>query len=196
MRVGNLAALVLLCLPLRIPPAHAAGTASPNEYVGLELAPGWLNIAPSARIREGADSFRRYSPGIAGTLRVARMGWGRWYWTPLQLGAGVGEKSAVVGHISTEMGLRQSFGEDRFLEIGTAVGAGLVWVLFDTWCDGHCYEGGMPVVALPVVRLGLVGRRASAALFARAFLPLVPGDADAYGMAFLFGLDLGFLRPL
>ena len=70
-----------------------------------------------------------------------------------------------------------------------------MWVLFDTWCDGHCNEDGMPFVASPVVRLGLAGRRASAALFARALLPLLDGPAEAYGMAFLFGFDLGFGRP-
>ena len=91
------------------------------------------------------------------------------------------------------MGLRQSLGKDRFIEIGTAVGGGFVWVLYDTWCDGHCNEGGMPFVASPVVRLGLAGRRASAAFFARAILPN-HAVGLSYGMAFLFGLDVGFGR--
>jgi hypothetical protein len=206
MRHGKTAAVLVLSVlacALAAPLAQAAEAPSANEYVGLELAPGWLNVAPSALGREVGNEgnssypryfFHRYSTGIAGTLRVMRMAWGRWYWTPLQFGAGVETKSAFLGHISTEVGLRQSLGEDRFIEIGTAVGGGWVWVLYDTWCDGHCYEGGMPFVASPVVRLGLAGRRASAALFARALLPLGHLAGDAWGMAFLFGLDVGFGR--
>jgi hypothetical protein len=53
----------------------------------------------------------------------------------------------------------------------------------------------MPVVVSPVVRLGLIGRRATVALFTRALFPVALFKAaDAYGMAFLFGLDVGLGR--
>lgn len=194
MRRGIVAAAivqsVLACGSL----AHASEAASPSEYVGVELAPGWLNVAPSADIRQ-AGTFDRYSLGIAGTLRLVRLGWGRWYWTPLQIGAGRGTNSAILGHLSTEVGLRELLGKDRFIEVGAAAGGGFLFVLFDTWCDGHCREGGMPVVVSPVVRLGLIGRRATVALFTRALFPVALFKAaDAYGMAFLFGLDVGLGR--
>lgn len=206
MRRTSLAAVlfVLTCAPI----VHAAGTPSPNDYLGLELAPGWLNVVPSAPVEPDPSasydhartrSFAHYSWGFAATLRLSRVGGDNWYWTPLQFGLGVGSEAdggsptagAGMIHISSEAGLRQSLRAGLFVEVGGAFGVGLFSVSFGKWCEGSCSAGGGPVIASPVVRVGVA--KWGTALVARAFFsPAVATFriTEADGAAFLFGIDV------
>lgn len=191
-----LAALLAIADPL---PAASPAT-PPSEWVGIEASPGWITL--SAEPNFGGPRPPPLTLGGALTVRVSRLQFAHFYWTPLQVGFGLAAKSGtnVLAHASTEVGGRAWSQSTSYLEIGVAAGAGALAVTYARGCDGACLVGGGPVVLAPVVRLGLdEGGRWPIGFFARLFLPSPDGEPfvthnNGYALALLFGVDIGVAR--
>jgi hypothetical protein len=166
------------------------------EYAGVELAPGWLNLAPDAETQPG--TFKRFPLGGMATLRVARMGWGSLYWVPIQVGVGVSSKQyTFMAHLSSELGAHQQISTWAFVDVGCALGAGFLVIPYRDYCgDSFCQAGGGPIIASPVARLGLAGQHVSGGVFIRAMVPMVNTfqAIDTFGAAVVVGVDIGFPR--
>jgi hypothetical protein len=163
-----------------------------KEWIGLEITPAWLQLSAEQRFRPKSPA--PLAVGIGGTLRLLRQAYKNVYWTPLQVGLGVGTPQlSIFLHASTEVGaLLPVF--NRRLELGGAMGMGAVIVTYNTGCDGDCITGGNPLVFSPVVRFIMNdSRRLAAALFTRAVIPPA-GANNGFAMMILFGVDLGIAR--
>lgn len=200
----------LLALALVAITAAAPASAQPaeppppvqREWLGLELSPAWLNAnaAPDFGDDDG-KAPKHGSLGFAGTLRLLRFWRDDYYVTPFQFGGGGGVAGAetILVHLSAEGGFRLPAAHPR-VELGLAIGLGVVIIPYSTHCDGTCWVGGSPLVLSPVARLVLANsQRWFAALFARAVVPPVrPSDPSSqnhgFGMSVLGGLDLALKR--
>jgi hypothetical protein len=180
--------------------AQEPAEAPPDEWLGLEGAPGWLNFFHETGARPGTwnPDPSRFTFGLSGTLRLLRRQFGHGYWTPLQLGYGQGGASSGMAHVTTEFGLAFRAGKRR-VEVGAAIGAGIVAVKYGTQCDGACVGGGEPIVVSPVVRVALrpdgpfpVGA------FVRAMIPTatpsnLEGNFVAFDAPVLLGIDVAYV---
>jgi hypothetical protein len=186
-------------------PAPAPPAARPRgEWLALEASPLWLHLysRPSFPEQSLSSSVEtsRVALGGGGTLRFFRVGLPGLYWTPLQLGLGVG--APVVSfflHASTELGGRLP-GLGERLELGGALGAGVVVVTYAVDCDGDCFVGGMPVVFSPVLRFTLnESPRFPVSVITRAIVPLARPHSPSshfhgWGTIVMFGLELAVTR--
>jgi hypothetical protein len=192
-------ALVIALFVLAAGQAQAQTPPVRGEWVGIEVTPTWLQLHTRPDFKP-EQSAPRLAVGGAGTLRLPGLLFGDIYWTPLQLGLGVGvPELSVFVHASTEVGWKLPVLDQKF-EVGGALGAGLIVVSYAGGCDGDCYAGGGPVVFSPVLRyLVYDGPRVPVRLFSRAMIPLGRPEEPsshfhAYGMVVLFGLDVGINR--
>ena len=201
--------VVLLGSLALVPAAAAAPAAEPappprSEWLGLEASPLWLQIyrTPDFQPNHGLDrsDASRIAAGLALTIRLLRLRFADFYWTPLQAGAGIGGPDLhLLAHVSTEIGRRLPWFSRR-LELGAAAGRGGVSIPYGEGCDGSCYVGGGPVVVSPVLRWSLrQGERITWALLARAVIPLGrqtdrSNPFRGLGSSLLLGLELGVNR--
>jgi hypothetical protein len=184
--------------PLAAAPAEPP-TSARSEWLGLEITPVWAQLNEEPNFRSGSPAA--VAVGAGGTLRLFRYRPGPIYWTPIQLGLGVGAPElSVFLHASTEVGGRLPL-LDRRLEFGVALGAGAVILTYSGGCDGDCYVGGNPVIASPVLRYFVYdGRRLPLSLFSRAVIPVGgwseggSSHTHGFGMVVMFGLDVGLNR--
>jgi hypothetical protein len=192
-----------LLLSLLLVHAAPAATNPRAEWIGVELSPAWLNLSARPSAEESPPSM--LSAGLAGTVRLFRLrfpGTDTGYWTPLQAGVGVAGAGAAgfLAHLSTEAGFRVGLAGDRSLEVGLALGAGVLGIEFSNGCDGSCWVGGLPVVMSPVARLAILdGDWLSTSVVVRALVPVVrPTDETrhwrAWAMAWLLGLEAALNR--
>jgi hypothetical protein len=182
------AALVVSAGGAQADEAPANGPASgamTQEIVGLELTPVSLSLteAPS-RAQDGGPSRVQAGPG--GTIRLLRHRWTYAYIIPIAAGVYVsvgnsGGNDTILARVDTEAGVIVP-GTDRRLELGLAVGAGLLGIGYAPDCDGTCRIGGAGAMVAPVIRYLFLDRPpVTVGASVRALIPLTVPDGDRLG---------------
>jgi hypothetical protein len=161
------------------------------DYVGVEASPGWFNLA--SQPVAGHIPILSWAP--VATIRFARLEAKHFYWTPLQVGLGIGPSDAYLAHVSTEIGKRLTVSHGVFVDVGLAAGAGIAVAGYANDCDGVCWAGGGGALISPVIRAGYAGRTLSAAFFVRSLLVWNRVQAVEHtAFPLLFGLDVALRR--
>ena len=156
-----------------------------REIIGLELTPVSLSLTQAPSIApEGGPSRVQAGPG--GAIRLLRYRWTYAYIIPIAAGlyVSVGNSNGndtILARIQTEGGVIVP-GTDRRLELGLAVGAGLLAIGYGSGCDGTCVIGGVGAMVSPVVRvLFLDGPPVTIGASVRAVVPLTVPSGDWLG---------------
>jgi hypothetical protein len=167
-----------------------------QEIIGIELplVSGILKQAPGS-FTEGQS---RVEAGAGLAIRVARHRWEHAYYTPLAVGLFLASDTGYA-HALTEGGLIVP-GTGRRLELGAALGFGVLRMTYSSHCDGDCNVGGVGAMVSPVVRWLFISRRdLTVGASARAVIPLTGqhgrgwfGDFSGFGSVLLAGLEVGF----
>lgn len=148
----------------------------PNEFVGLELSPVWAgHSVGKVEQRNGSEgSVFVVHTGLSGVMRFGRVNRPRFYWAPLEVGLAVssdGLPEMVMA--ASEFGLRLPLGKRVLLEVGSAIGIGVLGLGYINSCDGTCQVGGGRALVSPVVRVTAKSLdRLAFGMVARAFVPL------------------------
>jgi len=167
-----------------------------RETVGVELPLGsWVWRQQPASFTEDQS---RIGAGGGIALRFARHRWERGYFTPISVGLFLGSDTGYA-HALTEAGLIVP-GTGRRLELGAAIGVGVLRIAYSPHCDGDCNVGGVGLMIAPVARWLFVSRSdLTVGASLRAVLPLSGtsgrgwfGDFSGWGSILLGGLEIGF----
>jgi hypothetical protein len=177
-------------------PPEASGI--DHEILGVELPlVSWVWKQSPANFTEGQS---RLEAGAGFGLRIARHRWERAYYTPFALGLFMADDTKFA-HALTEAGVIVP-GSGRRLEVGAALGAGVLRITYSTHCDGACNVGGVGVMFAPVARWLFISRPTlTVGASVRMIVPLGGthgrgwfGEYNGFGSTLLGGLEVGFGR--